>query len=225
MTDWAKIAKRYMMKQPSSLSAEPAQDRKDDNLSAIDHVTIEEMQKVTFGAFLENYKNQMLLLLELKFNGSKEIYNEMKYCIEWGMYFQENKILPIVGKGYWSLEVWNKCRETLLQDEQGTRAIIEAISKVRVKKVSYGCCINDSVTTAKIKPKCNAPDWRYLQEDCYFCNCEYAKEQYKIKVEAIYNKFFSQEIKVNRPVDDTKFKERCAEIAERIRALKHAAVL
>ena len=93
-----------------------------------------------------------VLLDELKYQGETAAVETFSYMIRMGLLFSRNgtsgkvKILPIIGRGHWQLESWEKFRQLIQKDKKSVMPIVRAIRLFENGKLRYNA---EKVSTKK----------------------------------------------------------------------------
>lgn len=94
-----------------------------------------------------------MILDELKYQGEEAAVETFSYMVRMGLLISRNKttgkykFLPVIGKGHWQLEDWEKFRQILIKDKESLGAILKAVKLFEVGKLRYNA---KKITTKNI---------------------------------------------------------------------------
>ena len=153
----------------------------------IEYIESEDISLMSFENYAENQKLQILLLINLKSEGKNDTYNVLNIMVRCGSLLVRDKgklkILPIIGKGHWTINSWKKFRNETLKYEFVKNELADVIQRLEEGKLHYDACVMQSVSTNPRKPVCK------FKADCIFCDCGYAASKYLDKIKNEYERY------------------------------------
>lgn len=84
-----------------------------------------------------------MILDELKYQGEEAAVETFSYMVRMGLLISRNKttgkykFLPVIGKGHWQLEDWEKFRQLIRKEEKSLLPIVKTIRQFENGKMRY----------------------------------------------------------------------------------------
>ena len=137
----------------NKLSDMPAQVAADQTEEKISFLTLEQYQTIVSEQEKKGSQDLAAKILdELKYQGETAAVETFSYMIRMGLIISRNgttgkvKILPIIGRGHWQLESWEKFRQLIQKDKKSVMPIVRAIRLFENGKLRYNA---EKVSTKK----------------------------------------------------------------------------